>query len=78
MTHNELARGMLNAPANLKAVCKVSDAHSNREKASNRLYGVKISGVKLDLRPISRMSVRRQVVWVVTAEKVSSGLIQHN
>lgn len=56
----------------------VSDAHCNREKASNSLYGVKISGVNLDLCPISRMSVRRQVVWVVTVEKVSSGLIQHN
>jgi len=69
---------MLNVPADLKAVCRVSDAHSNREKASNSLYGVKISGVNLDLCPISRMSVRRQVVWVVTAEKISSGLIQHN
>lgn len=63
---------MLNVPSNLRDACKVSDALCNRETASNGLYGVKISSVNLDLGPISRMSVRRQVVWVVTAEEVSS------
>lgn len=74
----ELTRRMLNVPSNLRAVCRVSDAHCNREKASNSLYGVKISSVNLDLCPISRKSIARQAVWVVTVEEVSSGLIQHS
>jgi len=65
---------MLNVPGNLRALCKVSDAHCNREKASNSLYGVKISSVNLDLCPISRKSFGRQAVWVVTVEKSRLGL----